>query len=246
MSKPTVPEALRQLAAAAVVLADALTAGRIEIPGQEVACSHEDQSRPVPEPRRAPPVLELPEREGLTKTEVKILTALAQAGRSLSGVQIGTRAGISHRTGPFSKTLAELRREQFIVGSIKAIEITQEGREALGSFAALPEGHVLFDYWCSKVGGTGAKVLRALRKCYRDGAITWSAEQVGSEAGISHKTGPFSKALATLRRLELIVGSGSELALSPEMKRACEITIGVHDTSTGKSVRVDRGGRVSK
>ena len=183
------------------------------------------------------------EREGLTRTEVKILTVLAQAGRPLSSVQVGIRCGLSSTTGSFAQALASLRESGFIVGKGSGLQITHEGLQALGPFSRLPEGAELFDYWCHKVGGTGTKILIALRARHREHSGPATSAQLGSETGLSHTTGSFAQALATLRKLELIDGGGSSMTLSTEMQRACEITIGVFDTSSGKMVRVDRSGR---
>jgi hypothetical protein len=186
----------------------------------------------------------VPDREGLTKTETKILTALAQAGVALSLAQIGTRCGLSSGAGSFAQAVAALRGDGYIVGPGSGLKITEDGLEALGPFARLPEGAALFDYWCAKVGGTGGKILAALRQRHRarEGAAT--ASQIGAATGLSHSAGSFAQALAKLRRLDLIEGPGSAVVLSAEMQRACEVTIGVFDRQSGKQVRVDRTGTV--
>ncbi len=250
----TVPEALRNFAAAASALADAMTAERAAALDAEVVRVRKEQGRPIPVTVAVAqrPIVDVFDREGLTKTEVKILTALAQvhesSSRALSAAQIGIRTGLSHTSGSFTQTLADLRKEELIVGKSGGIRITADGLEALGPFPRLPEGEALFEYWCHKVGGAGSKILKALRKRCRDvGASTVaSAGMLGADTGLSATSGSFTQALADLRKLELIEGGGSGMTLSVEMQRACEVTIGVHDTSTGKSVRVDRGGRVAK
>ncbi|HKY40727.1 MAG TPA: hypothetical protein VJN18_32555 [Polyangiaceae bacterium] len=249
ISGPTVPNALRALAIACGQLADALD----DEPIGRRASNREKSASPSQTLRIEPPKLNLeaaraldtiPDREGLTKTETKILTALAQAGHALSAVQIGTRCGLSSKGGAFAKSLTDLRSAEYIVGGASRIEVTDEGIEALGEFARLPEGQALFDYWCAKTGSTGAKILCALRQRHREHLGPASGSELGAATGLSHKGGAFAATLTKLRKLELIEGGGSAMVLSSDMQRAADVTIGVFDRQSGKSVRVDRGGRV--
>lgn len=247
----SVPEALRDLARACSALADALEAQPITreeptkpSPKQKARPTRQAEAAPSFSARNLGAFDQAPEREGLTRAESKILTVLAQAGHALSATQIGTRCGLSSKTGSFGQALAALRGDSYIVGSSSSIRITDEGLEALGPFPRLPEGSELFDYWCHKVGGAGAKILAALRQRHRDRLGPASSADLGRMTGLSHGTGSFGQALAKLRRLELINGGGAAMVLSPELQRAVEITVGVFDRSTGKSVRVDRTGHV--
>jgi hypothetical protein len=240
--------ALRSFAAAAIELADAWD-GQETSPGQHGVKPERAAKRPRVEAPKldtaaAKALAEVPERDGLTKTETKILTALAQAGHPLSAVQIGTRCGLSSKGGAFAKSLTDLRSSEFIEGGAARIAITDEGLEALGPYARLPDGPALFDYWCAKVGSTGAKVLVALRHRHRERLGSGSAAELGAATGLSHKGGAFAATLTKLRKLELIQGGGAGMELSPELQRAGEITIGVHDRQSGKTVHVDRVGKV--
>jgi hypothetical protein len=242
----TVIVTLRNFAAAAIALADAW---------EEEAGSlgHRDvKPTKTAKPRPEAPKLDLAaakaldavaDREGLTKTETKILTALAQAGRPLSLSQIGTRCGLSSGAGSFAQAVAALRADGYAEGPGAALAITDDGPEALGPFARLPEGSQLFDYWCAKVGSTGGKILVALRQRHREQQGPATLAQLGEATGLSHGAGSFAQALAKLRRLELVEGSGSANVLSPEMRRAVEVTIGVFDRQTGKQIKVDRNGK---
>lgn len=240
----TPAEAFRRFGQAAFDVAAALDAA-------------EQEHRQAPRAAKAtsritPPTLDLaatkaldavPAREGLTKSETKILIALAQAARPLTLAQIGTRCGLSSGTGPFAKAVAGLRASGFAVGPGSALQITAEGLEALGPFPRLPEGQALFEYWCQKVGSSGGKILRALRDRHRQQLGPASLAELGAATGLSHGTGPFAKTLATLRRLELIEGPGTANVLTVEMQRAAEVTFAVHDRQSGRTVRVDRGGK---
>lgn len=241
----TFTQALRAFARAASEMADAY----------ERELGHRDTKPEKPTKRVEPPKLDLaaakaldavPDREGLTKTETKILTALAQAGHALSAVQIGTRCGLSSGSGSFAQALASLRSDGYIVGSSSSITITEDGIEALGPFARLPEGQQLFDYWCAKTGSTCAKILVALKHRHRDRQGPATTADLGAASGLSHGSGSFAQALAKLRRLELIEGGGTGMVLSADLQRAVDITIGVFDRQSGKSVRVDRSGTVAR
>lgn len=250
----TVQNALRALAIACGQLADALDDEPIarrdvkpEKPRQNAATLVAKPAivqAPKLDLEAARAIDQVPDRDGLTKTEAKILTALAQAGHALSSVQIGTRCGLSSKGGAFAKALTDLRSSEYIVGGAGKIQITDEGLEALGPYARLPEGRQLFDYWCAKVGGTGAKILVALRQRHRERLGPASSAELGAATGLAHKGGAFAATLTKLRKLELIEGGGAAMVLSPDMQRAGEITIGVLDRQAGKSVRVDRSGRV--
>lgn len=174
----------------------------------------------------------------LTKGERKVLVALAQIGKPAPAMIVGLVARVSHKTGPFGTTLASLRRDGLITGPVSALSITVSGHEAIGDFAPLPRGFELFEYWCNKLPGSCGKILKALKSS--EHPIT--SEEVGSIAGISASTGPFGTALATLRKLDFITGSNKGLSLSDEVRKLFEPTIGIHQPSTGRSVRVNRTG----
>lgn len=180
----------------------------------------------------------------IMKTERNILTALAQAKVPLSLDQIGIRTGLSHKSGSFAKTIAAMRAAGYILGPGSAIALRYEGELALGDYTRLPEGPQLFDFWKRKVGGAGGKILGALRDRCRDQKGPGTLAELGAATGLSHNSGSFAKALAKLRRLELIVGKGSATSLCPELERAVNITFGVWSKSTGETVKVDRHGKV--
>jgi hypothetical protein len=69
-----------------------------------------------------------------------------------------------------------------------------------------------------------------------------SAADLGEATGLSHTAGGFTQALADLRRMDLVSGTGKAMQLSTDFKRALEPTIGVFDMSSGRSVRVDTKG----
>lgn len=118
--------------------------------------------------------------------------------------------------------------------------LTAGGRAELGEYAPLPEGSQLFEFWCSKLGGTAAQLLRALRQS----PAPMSMAELGAATELSHATGSFKQAIAKLRRMDVIDGSGAALQLTAELRRALEPSIGVFDTTSGRTVRVNAHGHV--
>lgn len=210
-----------------------------------------DKPRPIPEPvesdhgetighRRAPRVAAPSSEPGeLSKTDRKILVSLAQLGKPASLLVVGFVGSFASGTGPVGTSLAKLRRAEFIEGSKDALRITPRGLAAIGDFPPLPRGHELFEYWRNKVKSPGGKILLSLRQ---DNNL--SIEEIGHREGFAPGTGPVGTSLALLRRLGFIEGSKDALRLTENFRRAIEPTIGVFDTSSGKSVRVDRQGNI--
>lgn len=170
--------------------------------------------------------------EGLTKTQYRILAALAQHRKSLHKKEIGIITGLSHNTGPFNTALADLKELGFIVGNHGVMTLTPPGVDAIGDgFTPLPTGLALLNYWRDKLGGTAAKILTALK----DRSL--SKEHIGEATGLSHGTGPFNTALANLKKMGMIRKSGFDFELTPEFRRALEPTIAVH--YQGKSIKLN-------
>jgi hypothetical protein len=180
------------------------------------------------------------QRDELTKTERKLLTAMAQLAKPSPLPMIGIVAGLSHTAGHVTKALADLRRADFIAGRNSALEITPYGLTALGPFPSLPEGPALFEYWCDYLGATCAKLLRGLRT--PTGSRTLPIAELGKVAGLSATAGHVTKALAQLRRMDFLIGSNSALQLSPELCAALEPRISVFDRQSGRTIKVDRHG----
>lgn len=202
----------------------------------------------VKAPKATPSVIVPPsepsgdQADELTKTERKLLTALAQAGKRLSLVQIGVRTGLSHRGGSFNATMTRLSRAGCVVRFTDGVEITTDGLAALGTFARLPDGPELFDYWVAKAGTTSGKILSALRAGFRSGVSALTKEEIGESCGLSSGGGSFNAALTKLKRLELIRAYRGGFALSDELQQAAEPTVRVFNHATGQESKHDRRG----
>lgn len=170
--------------------------------------------------------------QGLTKTQYRILAALAQHRKPLHKKEIGIITGLSHNTGPFNTALADLKELGFIVGNHGVMTLTPPGVDAIGDgFTPLPTGLALLNYWRDKLGGTAAKIHTALK----DRSLT--KEHIGSVTLLSHNTGPFNTALANLKKMGMIRKSGFDFELTPEFRRALEPTIVAH--YQGKSIKLN-------
>ena len=189
------------------------------------------ESKPTPLPKDDGPA-------GADKMRRAILIALAQLGRPMNNTQIGIYAGKSHKGGAFAKAMAGLRADGCVEGKGDANRITSAGLAELGDWARLPEGYALFEHWCSKLGPMESEILRAVRRAQ----APMSNAEIGAATGKSHSGGAFAKAMARLRKMDLIEGRGVAVLLSATLRAAIEPTIQVHDRSTGTSVRIGRHG----
>lgn len=236
-----IAHAFQELGRACEVLAAALLLGSYDAEARTAPVEASPAVKPEPKaraPKQKPLNLLANDDaapEGLTKTQRKILVALAQLGRPVKMAQVGLFTGLSHTAGGFTQAVADLRRDGLAEGPGAALEITPAGRVELGEFAPLPTGHALFEFWCSKLGTTAEKILRALKQARQP----LSASDLGDTTNLSHTAGGFTQALADLRRMDLITGNGKSMTLSPDFKRALEPTIGIFDTGSGRQVRVD-------
>jgi hypothetical protein len=168
------------------------------------------------EPRRStvatrsvpPSVSDSPISGGLRR----MMIALAQRP-GLNKRQLGVRAGLSSTSGTFGTYLGRLRSSNWIEGDGNAMQLTSEGLAALGDHEPLPEGQDLLAYWLNELGDSGAgRMLRALADIYPN---SFTREQLGAQADISHSSGTFGTYLGKLRTLELIEGKG-ELTAAKE------------------------------
>lgn len=243
MNTEILAEAFDEFSRAAAKIAAALRAEVSRSVNEAARAPRASKAAPPasPPPRRESKPTPLPtdyeERVEVSKTEYKILVALAQVGRSLSSAQLGLFTGLAHKGGAFAKALTDLRADGMIVGGAKGMTITDAGVAQLGDFKPLPVGHALFEFWCNKLGTTAEKILRALKKS----KLATGAE-LGAATELSHTGGAFAAALTSLRRMDLIKGGSVGMTLHPDFARAIEPTITVFDKSSGTSHRVDLKG----
>jgi hypothetical protein len=210
-------------------------------PRTRVAKPPAEEAAPVRQrPLKIVPALDGP----VTPSAARVLAALRDAAHPLNRQSIAIRSGVAYKSSALDKALAELRSERFVETEGGANQITEAG-SAL-PMPELPQGAALFEYWLDKVGDSAApgKVLRAMRTAHRNGQHVLSRMDISLATGIEYKSSTLDKALAKLRSLELLQGGGSENRLVAELARAAEVTIGVHDRQSGKSVKVDRKGTV--
>lgn len=140
----------------------------------------------------------------LPKAERLILTALAQYREGRTKKQIAILTGYAINGGGFNNALGALRNANRIEGT-GHMRITQDGINALGSFAPLPHGRALMDYWLAQLPKAEREALSAIAAVYPS---SLPKESVAKAAGYQPNGGGFNNALGRLRSLELIEGRG--------------------------------------
>lgn len=146
--------------------------------------------------------------EKMPAGERKVLTALAQHG-ALEKAPIGILSGYAVNGGGFNNILSALRSKGWVDG-FGAMEITEDGRRALGSYKELPMGSDLVDWWKERVGAAEREILRVL--------IDHSPDELTKDEIAAKTTSPrgepyvangggFNNAMSKLRTLQLISGS---------------------------------------
>jgi hypothetical protein len=139
----------------------------------------------------------------LAAGERRILTALAQYPQGRSMVQVAVLTGYAATGGGFSNYLGALRSRGLIEGDGDRPTINQAGTRALGSWAPLPTGSDLIDYWRNRLGKAERLILETLTQAYPAGL-----NDVAARAGYEANGGGFNNALGRLRTLELVQGRG--------------------------------------
>lgn len=175
----------------------------------------------------------------LNKTDRKILTALAQIGRSARIETVGIVGDFAHGAGPVGTSLAKLRREGYITGSKNELQITFQGRGALGDFMPMPQGYQLFEFWRNKLPSPCGKILVALRQNQADAL---SIERIGDLQDFAHAAGPVGTALALLRRMGFVEGKKDALRLTEDFRKQIDPSIRVFDRQSGETVLVNARG----
>lgn len=167
--------------------------------------------------RAAPPVVPPPEGlgkadRGLGKADRAILTVLAQYPEGVRAGRLALLAGYSPRTSTVRSSLALLRAVGYVRDG-QPVTVTPLGLAALGEWEPLPRGRELLDYWMGRLGKAEREVLSALLAAYPAGL---SPQAIAGATGYSPRTSTLRSALASLRRLELVVGR----AVAPDFAEA--------------------------
>lgn len=149
----------------------------------------------------------------LPKVERAFLTVLAQQGRTLTRNQVAIFAGYSAASRHVDNTLAALRSKNYVIGG-SAIEISDEGRKALGAYDPLPTGAELQTYWERELDKAASAFLRVICGAY-PGTLT--RDEVAERAGYSPQSRHVDNTLAQLRSRDLITGSGKAICASENL-----------------------------
>lgn len=184
------------------------TAARPAAPAPRTAAAAERPSGAAVRPPAEP--------SSLGKAERAILAALATHG-TRSSTQIALLTGYSSKGGGFANALGKLRSAARIVGTRDALDITEDGATALGTFDPLPTGAQLVDYWLSRLGKAERAILSAL---VDEWPAPLSNEQIAERTGYAATGGGFANALGRLRTLELVTGTRAANTAADELGAA--------------------------
>ncbi len=152
----------------------------------------------------------------LPKGQRAVLSVLAQHGEALAQKKVALLSGYSPRASTWRSILAGLRAGLNIEDHPDGkIEITVNGKNALGSYDPLPTGEDLLAHWRNQLGnGAAVKVFDALRRL---GPHETDRESLADESGLAESSSTFRAALAKLRALELMTGKGDALSISSDL-----------------------------
>jgi hypothetical protein len=150
------------------------------------------------------------------KTHRRLLEALALHG-PLDRQRLGVIVGLTPSAGHFGNLLSDLRRDGYITGDRNApLQITAAGALWVDGAEQLPApGAALLDWWCQKVGGRRADILRELAAAGGELSRTDLAVRLGLEP----KAGHYGNLLSELRAFGIINGKqGEPIALDADLR----------------------------
>lgn len=151
-----------------------------------------------------PPYVVISKPDVLPKGQRAILTVLAQSDGGSSKSRTAILAGYSPGGGGFNNYLGEMRKFGYITGT-DPLEITDDGRHALGDYQQLPTGRDLVDFWLAKCDKAERAIISVLVDVYPDSLVK---ADLAERAGYAPDGGGFNNALGRLRTMELIQGRG--------------------------------------
>lgn len=164
--------------------------------------------RPAPPPMRSAPPSAAP--DGMTRGEVKILSALIQHPNGLERTQLTVFTGQARSTR--DKYLQYLSGKGFVEQRGAHVFATDAGIAALPDVEPLPTGTDLQEYWLRKLPTGEASILRVLIDAYPQ---TVDREVVSDKTGQARSTR--DKYLQYLTAKELVVTGRGEVKASDDL-----------------------------
>jgi hypothetical protein len=144
----------------------------------------------------------------LGKAERGILTVLAQHPEGCEKGKLTLLTGYRY-SGGFQNSLGALRTSGYMVGGNQEVmRITPEGLAALGTFAPLPTGDELRQFW--KNHRSFGKAERAILSALLDHPDGLDAEGICRITGYAY-SGGFQNALGALRTAGVLVGKNTQV-----------------------------------
>lgn len=166
-----------------------------EVPPSTGLAQHRAQA---PRPTTPGPV----DGEPLAKRELAILIAAAQRHpQSSTDAQLGVLSGYSPRSSSYEKGVAALRRRGLMEGAGNANRPTAAGLAAAGAVDVPPTGPELLQWWAPKLE-LRARTLLSVIVGAGPGGI--GMEELSAKSDYSAGSSSFEKAIAKLRRIELV------------------------------------------
>lgn len=172
------------------------------------------EMKPPPASVSRPQVSAQPGDSSLGKAERSILTVLAQKQHAQTVTQIAMMTGYSSKGGGFRNALGALRTKGLVTGR-DLIEVTEDGRAALGAYEELPTpGKQLVEWWKDRHLGKAEKaIIDILVENYPHPV---GVGIIADFTGYASTGGGFRNALGRLRTLELASGR-DPIALNPTL-----------------------------
>lgn len=160
-----------------------------------------------------PAALPIASRVASTSTPLETLDGVASSilallasdpARSWSRTEVAIEAHYAVRSGSFAQGIARLRERLCIEGPASAMRATEHGRSAarLLGLQRKPRGAAMAEFWARRVGTMAGTILQVVSAPNAPA----TRDELAERTGYGMRSGSFAQALATLRRLGLVVG----------------------------------------
>lgn len=211
----------------------------------------EKAARVAPEPKgpRSPRLVTLTEtarRTGKLSLHDRIRVVLYRVGRRMSREEIAYYGAMSHTSGPVMKAFAWLQQQGSISYGDGLYHYVKWGPGEPNPIPDLKSRTDLFANFCARETGLTSRMAQALVGEFRkDPEAEIDRDRLCDLADCSHTSGPMMKAFRRLQTLDMIeVDKDTKLINLTAWfyKAAAEVQISLVDHSTGKQVKVTRGG----
>lgn len=155
------------------------------------------------------------ETSDMTGPQRKLLSVLATHGPR-SHKQLAMQSGYTN-SGGFRNIISQLRKAGWAEGTASQMQITNDGRAALGDYDRLPTGEALFEYWLDQIPAPHGNLLGELVNAWPK---SMDMDVLAERTGYTN-SGGFRNLISKLRTLGL-VAQGQPLRLTEEFGEAIQ------------------------